>query len=190
MLWINVVWLVGLTSITGGILVLVWYFVGLILEKLGFANIVFELLKMVVFFFLMPIAYIGLKLYIAQSDSGYLFSPTPAIVEVCRTIGMIWLAGAIVVFLCVIRDYSKQKKLASTAFECPRDTVEFFQKLKLEVLGKDERLKIQQLSVYNALCGAASRTKDSVAGSEVYTGRVAGDIGSRDDSLQAEGFAS
>ena len=53
MLWINVVWLVGLTSITGGILVLVWYFVGLILEKLGFANIVFELLKMVVFFFLM-----------------------------------------------------------------------------------------------------------------------------------------
>lgn len=144
MLWINVVWLVGLTSITGGILVLVWYFVGLILEKLGFANIVFELLKMVVFFFLMPIAYIGLKLYIAQSDSGYLFSPTPAIVEVCRTIGMIWLAGAIVVFLCVIRDYSKQKKLASTAFECPRDTVEFFQKLKLEVLGKDERLKIQQ----------------------------------------------
>lgn len=144
MLWINIVWLVGLTSITGGILVLVWYFVGLILERLGFANIVFELLKMVVFFFLMPIAYIGLKLYIAQSDSGYLFSPTPAIVEVSRTIGMIWLAGAMVVFLCVIRGYSKQKKLASTAFECSKETLELFQELKLAVLGREDRLQIQQ----------------------------------------------
>ncbi len=144
MFWINVVWLLGLTSITGGIMVLVWYFVGLILERLGFANIVFELLKMVVLFFLLPIAYIGLKSYIAQSDSGYLFSPTPLIVEVCRYSVLIWAAGAVVVLLCVIRGYFVQRKYSRNTFECSIDTLEVFRRIEITVLKRDDRLEIRQ----------------------------------------------
>ena len=144
MFWISLVWMIGLTSITGGIMVLVWYFVGLILERLGFANIVFELLKMVVLFFLLPVAYIGLRTYIMQSDRGYLFSPTPLIVEVCEYIGLIWLAGAVVMLLHVIRGYLIQRKYSKNTFECSNDTLEIFREMEFTVLEKNDRLELRQ----------------------------------------------
>lgn len=125
-------------------MVLVWYFVGLILERLGFANIVFELLKMVVLFFLLPVAYIGLRTYIMQSDSGYLFSPTPLIVEVCEYIGLIWLAGAVVMLLHVIRGYLIQRKYSKNTFECSNDTLEIFREMEFTVLEKNDRLELRQ----------------------------------------------
>lgn len=144
MFWISLVWMIGLTSITGGIMVLVWHFVGLLLERLGFANIVFELLKMVVLFFLLPIAYIGLRTYIIQSDSGYLFSPTPFIVEACKYIGLIWLAGAGVMLLHIIRDYSIQRRYSRNTFECSNDLLEIFREMEQKVLEKNDLLEFRQ----------------------------------------------
>ena len=60
-LWIDIVTLVLLTTLTGSIMMLLWYGIGMILERLGFINIVFELLKMVALFFYLPIAFIGLN---------------------------------------------------------------------------------------------------------------------------------
>lgn len=42
-LLINVAFLILLSSITGAIMVIIWYAIGLLLERIGFANIVFEL---------------------------------------------------------------------------------------------------------------------------------------------------
>lgn len=64
-----------LTSLTGGILVLIWLGIGALLEKMGFINIVYELLKMVILFFFLPISYIGLKLFEASLGRGFLFTP-------------------------------------------------------------------------------------------------------------------
>ena len=59
----NIVIIMLLTSLSGGLLVVIWLGIGVILEKLGFINIVYELLKMVIAFFFLPISYLGLKLF-------------------------------------------------------------------------------------------------------------------------------
>ena len=64
-----------LTSLTGGALVVIWLGIGAILEKLGFINIVYELLKMVIAFFFIPISYLGLKLFEKSLGRGFLFTP-------------------------------------------------------------------------------------------------------------------
>ena len=104
-LWIDVVTLLWMTTLTGSIMMLIWYGIGMVLERLGFINIVFELLKMVAMFFYLPIAFIGLKVYIARSGVGQLFSPTPAIVQLCRVLAIIWLAGVVIAVAVVIYNF-------------------------------------------------------------------------------------
>ena len=67
-----------LTSLSGGLLVVIWLGIGAILEKLGFINIVYELLKMVIAFFFLPISYLGLKLFERKLGNGFLFAPISA----------------------------------------------------------------------------------------------------------------
>ncbi len=135
--------LICLSSLTGGIMVLLWYGIGLILERIGFVNIVFELLKMVVLFFLIPIAYVGLQTYIAYSGSGF-FSPTPSIVQSCRNFVLLWAAGAMMALLYIIHDYSLLRKCSKDAFECSADTRDIFEELKLELLQGRNQLQIRQ----------------------------------------------
>ncbi len=71
----NIVIIVLLTSLSGGLLVAVWLGIGVLLEKLGFINIVYELLKMVILFFFLPISYLGLKLFERRLGHGFLFAP-------------------------------------------------------------------------------------------------------------------
>ncbi len=136
--------LIGLSSLTGAIMVILWYGIGLILERIGFANIVFELLKMVVLFFLLPIAYVGLQVYIAHLDSGHLFSPTPTIVRACERFVLLWAIGAVLVLLYIIHDYSKLRRISRNSFECSKDSQELFRELTLELLQGKSRLQIRQ----------------------------------------------
>lgn len=50
-----------LTSLTGGILTLVWQGIGRGMERAGFTNITFELLKAVVIFYFLPLSFFFLK---------------------------------------------------------------------------------------------------------------------------------
>ncbi|MBQ7919013.1 MAG: M56 family metallopeptidase [Lachnospiraceae bacterium] len=74
----NIVIIMLLTSLSGGLLVVIWLGIGAILEKLGFINIVYELLKMVIAFFFLPISYLGLKLFGRKLGHGFLFAPISA----------------------------------------------------------------------------------------------------------------
>ena len=68
-----------LTSLTGGVLVVIWLGIGRILEKLGFINIVYELLKMVILFFFVPLSYLCLKMFEGKIGKGFLFTPISGI---------------------------------------------------------------------------------------------------------------
>lgn len=143
-LWINVVTLVFLSSLTGAIMVIFWYAIGLVLERIGFANIVFELLKMVVLFFALPIAFVTLKWYEFDMGKGYLFSPTPYIVKFCKPVVCYWLLGAIIVLLAMIFELLWTKVKYRGAFPCSRNVQAVFGELKDGLLSKRCVLQIKQ----------------------------------------------
>ncbi len=143
-LWIDVVIWLGLTSLTGSILMLVWYGIGLVLERLGFINIVFELLKMVALFFYLPIAFVGLKVYITNSGVGQLFGPTPAIVRLCRWITIIWLVGVVIAMAVVLYNFILVFLSNKFLFECEQEQQVLFEQLKEELHMKSTKLQLRQ----------------------------------------------
>lgn len=142
--WINIVILIGLTTLTGSILMLVWYGIGLVLERLGFINIVFELLKMVALFFYLPIAFVGLKIYITQSGVGQLFSPTPSIVKTCRFIVIMWLIGAVIAMGVVVYNFIWMFVSDRKLFECTQEQQLLFEQLKAELGMEQTGLQLRQ----------------------------------------------
>ncbi|MBQ8822423.1 MAG: M56 family metallopeptidase [Lachnospiraceae bacterium] len=92
-----------MTSLTGGLLVVIWLGIGALLEKLGFINIVYELLKMVILFFFLPVSYIGLKLFEASLGRGFLFTPISFMWKELLWILGIW--GSVVVLGCAFMGY-------------------------------------------------------------------------------------
>lgn len=83
------------TSLTGGALVVLWLGIGTILEKLGFINIIYELLKLVILFFILPISYLALIMFERELGRGFLFVPLSVIWEEILLILGIW--GMVVV---------------------------------------------------------------------------------------------
>ena len=58
-MWIiKLTFAVLLTSLTGSIVLLVWFFIGKRLELLGYLNIRYSLLKLVLGFFVIPVNYL------------------------------------------------------------------------------------------------------------------------------------
>ncbi len=143
-LLINVATLVLLSSLTGAIMAIIWYAIGLLLERIGFANIVFELLKMVVLFFLLPIAFVILKVYDEVVGNGRLFGPTPAIVSFCKVFVPLWGIGAAIVFTYIILSMLWVKHQYREAFSCPSGVQAIFDDLKSELLLKSSPLQLVQ----------------------------------------------
>ena len=143
-LLINVATLVLLSSLTGAIMVGIWYAVGLLLERIGFANITFELLKMVVLFFLLPNAFVILKVYDEVVGDGRLFGPTPAIVSFCKWFVPLWGIGAAIVFTYIILSMLRVKYRFREAFSCPSGVQATFDNLKCEMHLKSSPLQLVQ----------------------------------------------
>lgn len=143
-LWISIAALVLLTSLTGTIMVIIWYAIGLTFERIGFANIVYELLKMVELFFLLPIAFIALKLNAYRVGRGYLFSPTPLIVNICKGFVLIWAAGAVNMLIYIILELSWVKYQYREAFRCPSRVQAMFDDLKATLHLESSPLRLVQ----------------------------------------------
>ncbi len=54
---VSIQYCICLTSITGGVISIIWYLLGRLLEKAGFLNIVYTLLKVTTIFWILPVAY-------------------------------------------------------------------------------------------------------------------------------------
>lgn len=142
--WIDIAALIGLTTLTGSMLMLVWFGIGLVLERLGFINIVFELLKMVVLFFYLPIAFVGLKIYIAKAGVGQLFSPTPLISKLCQGFLVVWGIGVLIGIRVVINNFILIYLSNKDLFECEQEQTHLFERLKVELHMERSRIKLRQ----------------------------------------------
>lgn len=92
---INLMYAVLLTSITGTILFGFWYVVGFLLEKTGFLNVIYHLMKGVLFFWYFPLVF--LILFIGNNENirwgGFLFQQTPMLRLVSMIFCGIWFLG-------------------------------------------------------------------------------------------------
>ena len=115
---INLAVMLLTTSITGGIVTLVWLAVGKMLEKMGFINIVFELMKLASFFFICPVSYIFLKLFEMEVGSGYLFSPTEMILGCTKIFLLFWSVGCVCILFYMIFNIRILRNRYKDAFLC------------------------------------------------------------------------
>lgn len=143
-LWINVAALIFLTSLTGAIVVIFWYVIGRVLEYIGFANIVFDLLKLAVLYFFLPIAFITLKSRNFGFSKGFLLSPTPYIIALCRGFIQIWLIGAVMMFVYLSFDMLRTMCKCRGAFCCSQDVQAVFDELKGDLLSNRSPLQLRQ----------------------------------------------
>ena len=60
MLWtIDLACAVILMSLTGSIVLLIWFLIGWLLERTGFLDIMYDILQVTVFFFVVPIIWMS-----------------------------------------------------------------------------------------------------------------------------------
>ena len=117
---INLAVLLFTTSIAGGIVSFVWLAIGRRLEKMGYVNIVFELIKLSAFFFFCPVGYIFLKAFEMEIGRGYLFSPTGTILICVKIYLSVWGSGMVYMLLHTAKDVNELDKLYEDAFPCEK----------------------------------------------------------------------
>ena len=97
MAWtIKLTFAVLFTSLTGSVVLLVWHFIGKGLEWLGYRDIQYSLLKLVLPFFVLPVCYLVFVRLVRlwpEWDGGVLFLQTPAILRGCTIFCAVWFAG-------------------------------------------------------------------------------------------------
>lgn len=81
-----------LTSVTGSILFTVWYGIGHILEKMGYVNIMYRLLRLLLVFWFVPLAYITIAFDMDLRENGgnFLFFNTKTIEYFSNVIVLLW----------------------------------------------------------------------------------------------------
>ena len=96
---INLVSALLLTTMTGSLALMIWYYAGHVLVRFGYLRWYYLGLKVVICLFLLPVSYLVL-IWINCNNSmwqGKLFVRTSAILNVCQVLCIIWIAGAIFV---------------------------------------------------------------------------------------------
>ena len=94
MAWtVNWMYMILMTSLTGGVFTLIWYGVSRALERTGYLNITYKMLKVILIFWYCPFMYY-LLLYMDRYTAkwgGWLFAGTPAILRFSKVITARWL---------------------------------------------------------------------------------------------------
>ena len=149
---INLAMLFLTTTIVGGIMTVLWLGIGKLLEKVGFINITFELLKIAVFFYCIPMVYVLLKIFEEELGRGYLFGPTEIILSISKVFLLIYCLGILIMLVYILHDTLKLKKKYADVFSCDKKTQEIFDGVLEELNeGKHKRFsKLQLRQSYRA----------------------------------------
>lgn len=122
---INLAVSIVLSSITGSILFGVWYSIGKLMEIIGRINVMYDLLKVIVGFWYVPIAYVVLMNCNYEQWGGFLFRPTKRLTVFCTVLCIAWAVGMIFLLLrfvrgCVIqrRKYRESIQIGEDMYDC------------------------------------------------------------------------
>ena len=140
---INILCGILLTSLTGAIFTLLFVVAGKALERMGFLHIRYELLKVAVFFYLCPVAYLSLKVFEVEVGKGKLFNPTPLITRISFISIWIWCVCVILGIGWLCYDLYRLKRRYREVFDCKLWVQELFTQIKKD-LEVPEKVKICQ----------------------------------------------
>jgi len=148
--WTNFTVLLLTTSLVGGIVTVVWLVVGKMLEKIGFLNIVYDLLKMTVFFYCVPLVYGILKVFEFELGRGYLFDTTKSILIFSKVFCVIWILGVIGIMAYVLHTARKLKLKYKKAFTCDIQTQKLFESILHDLKFDETHVRIDLKQSYHA----------------------------------------
>ena len=108
------------TTATGALVTILWFVAGRILERMGFLHITYRLLKLLMFFWIVPIAYVILSKLNSHGYRWYgdLFCPTGFQIRVGRLFVIIWGIGVLVALGFYIVERIRLKKRMMLARPC------------------------------------------------------------------------
>lgn len=147
MIWtINVIFCLLLTSVTGSIVFAFWCLLGKWLEKIGFLNISYILIKLDMLFFVIPLQYITM-FWLDQSYAilrGDLFLHTMTIMTVCGIVFILWVMGVCCIWYKQFRIMRQTERLFRNSFSCGSHTEELFEKIEQELEIKKGKVALVQ----------------------------------------------
>lgn len=123
------------TTVTGTVVTVVWFMMAGILERLGFLNITYHLLKFLLCFWIVPIAY---GILCSLNSWGYrwygcLFEPTPVILRLTQIFLGVWGVGLVLGAGFYMVERIRLKRLLAVLKPC-RET--WMQELFKDVCGE------------------------------------------------------
>lgn len=147
MTWtVNWMYMILMTSLTGGVFTLIWYGVSRALERMGYLNITYKMLKVILIFWYCPFMYY-LLLYMDRYTAkwgGWLFSGTPTILRFSKVFTAVWLCGVVIFIFIYIWSYAQVRKCLKQAIDCDLKTQMQFKIICKEVGVSVRRTGIRQ----------------------------------------------
>lgn len=135
-----------LTTIAAGLLTLVWIWVGKLLDKAGYVDILFEMLKVVQFFWLFPLVFFVL-LYGSRNYAwwgGIMFVTTPLLQECAKYFCIVWLAGLAKGLYDYVKANMRLRQFDRRAFDCKASLIEMFEDVCDELHVNKKRVCLKQ----------------------------------------------
>lgn len=134
-----------LTSATGTILFAAWYWIGQLLERMGYVNIMYWLLRLLLIFWFVPLAYLIMAMDdMKNTGRSFVFFNTDIIGYVSSGLVVIWL----VVVLCsstrYVRKIRRTNRRFKDAFICELDVKKVFEDTCQRLSVKNGRVKVRQ----------------------------------------------
>lgn len=139
-------WMILITTLTGSIGLLMWWYIGKYLKKLGYTLLFYHLLWLVVALFIVPVSFIFIcvieKLY--GIWGGRLFLPTPMINTTCQTAISFWSVGAVGVICKNIYEKINLYKICKNSIPCEVDKQQKFRDICDQLNIDFDKIKVYQ----------------------------------------------
>lgn len=162
-----------LTSLTGSIFLGIWVFIGWALERMGYLDIMYDILQMAVFFFIFPVTYLILKHVCDPNElgKGTMFLQTKQILTFSSWFCLIWLVGVGIMSVAGTCAFLSLRKRYQANAGCNEKTKELFRKVCEEMHIPEGKVRLSQTYKVNLseLTGALYPVVVIPDESEAYT---------------------
>lgn len=130
------------TSITGTVLFVVWYLVSVIVKKLGYLNVQYQILKISMLFWLIPISFIELMILNGPKWDYLLSARTDTLSWIFLCFFFVWIAGFVVVSARYCIDGIMLMRKFQSAFLVDGETYDIFYEIcqRLNISSDDVEL--------------------------------------------------
>ena len=134
-----------LTSATGTILFAAWYWIGQLLERMGYVNIMYWLLRLLLVFWFVPLAYLIMAMDdMKNTGRSFVFFNTDIIGYVSSGLVVIWLFVVLCSSTRYVREIRRTNRRFKDAFICELDVKKVFEDTCQRLSVKNGRVKVRQ----------------------------------------------